>query len=481
MNKPSENKNKNKTTKHETDIEYCYKSILNTINEGVMLTSTDGHVLYYNAQLSSLEGLHSEDVIDKKITDIYKITEGESEHHIVQSTGMAIVDRYQRYIAANKKSVHTVASTYPVIKNGKVIASYSIARNVEWITELLKNTKQHEGGPYVDFSRVAENNTRFTFDHFITDNILMKQVLSKAAKIAQFGGNVIIYGESGTGKELIAQGIHNENTISKHQPFIALNCSAIPETLLESILFGTTKGAYTGAENRKGLIEEAGVGTLFLDEINSMPLSLQAKLLRVIQEQSYRAVGGVEILNMRCRIISSTNIHPDQCCETGVLRKDLYYRLAVHVLEVPSLKQRPEDIRALCAHFVSKYRSKYGLFNLNIGDDVVDALSNYDFPGNVRELENIIESALTQTEPDGQICLHHLPSKFLLQENFDAPSQTDLKSYLQEAERSKILEVLKSKDWNISASAQMLGIARQNLQYRIKKLGIQKQKSHANW
>ncbi|MGI6686043.1 MAG: sigma 54-interacting transcriptional regulator [Bacillota bacterium] len=243
------------------------------------------------------------------------------------------------------------------------------------------------------------------------------------------------------------------------------------------MLFGTTKGSFTGSVETNGLFEQAGKGTLYLDEINSMPLNLQAKLLRCLQERKYRKLGGKEELDIQCRIISSTNIDPLQCVANGTLRKDLYYRLSVLVLEIPPLAKRKEDIPLLVNHFIEKFSTKYGKRINRISLDLVSAFRDYTWPGNVRELEHIIESAVSMIDEEGILLPHHFPSKLLgnlgkpLPDTSKVPT-AGLLEVLNQTEKDIIYKVLEECNWNISKSARVLKIGRTNLQYRMKKNGI---------
>lgn len=461
--------------------EYCYKTILNTISEGVMLASSKGTITLYNDQMRSIEGLNNSPTVGKQISQVYNVDDAHSEHHIVKNTGVPIVDRYQNYQSTNDKQITSVASTYPILRDGEIIATYSIARNVDKILELLNRTKKFEAGPFVDLSTSVENNTRYTFDNIITKSDRVLKTIERAKNYSKFGGNIMIYGETGVGKELFAQGIHNHNQLNSNQPFIGINCSAIPETLLESMLFGTVKGAYTGAIDKKGLIDEASFGTLFLDEINSMPKPLQGKLLRVLQENIYRQVGGTTPKSMHCRIISATNVEPLECVKVGTLRSDLFYRLSVHTLEILPLSQRKTDILPLVNHFIQKYGAKYGLHSLALNEASIAALTGYNYLGNVRELENIVESAITQVDDSQIITLATLPERLLSNIAPVSQKKASLKNHLLDAERNMIVETLESHNWNVSKSALALDISRQNLQYRLKKLQIRKLNSHSNW
>jgi arginine utilization regulatory protein len=479
MENDNMDENKNSKMTHE-DVEYCMKIMLNTVTDGAMLVSAEGIIEYYNKQMGLMEGFSAKDVLGKKIIDVYKVSEDNSEHHTVRRTKTPILDRYQDYFSNKNQKISSVASTYPIIRNGDLLATYSVCRSVDKVADLLKRTKEIENSAGHNVIS-TENNTRYTFRNIITNSERISTIIEKAKKFSKYNSNVLIFGETGVGKEIFAQGIHNYNSTNKRQPFVGINCSAIPENLLESSLFGTVKGAYTGAENKKGLIEKAGFGTLFLDEINSMPLSVQAKILRVIQEKKYRRIGSTEMVSLNCRIISSTNISPDRCLSENLIRKDLYYRISTSTLEIPPLRERKSDILPLINYFTEMYGSKYGLFNLEMTDEVYEILKGYSYPGNVRELENIIESAITLADDDQVVGLNCLPDRIYGEEEVPARKRDGLGVFLRNAERDRIIEALEENDWNISRSAESLKIVRQNLQYRMKKLGIKKMKSHGNW
>ncbi|SHI33093.1 arginine utilization regulatory protein [Dethiosulfatibacter aminovorans DSM 17477] len=464
---------------HE-DMEYCMKIVLNTVTEGAMVADTDGTIMYYNNQMGLMEGFRARDVIGKKITEVYKVSQETSEHSIVMRTQTPILDRYQDYYSNKNQKITCVASTYPIMRNGELLATYSVSRSVNKVADLLKRTREIESSAGLN-AISTENNTRYTFKNIITNSEKISSIIEKAKKFSKYNSNVLIFGETGVGKEIFAQGIHNYNSTNKRQPFVGINCSAIPDNLLESSLFGTVKGSYTGAENKIGLIEKAGFGTLFLDEINSMPLSLQAKMLRVIQEKKFRRIGSTEEISLNCRIISSTNISPERCLSENLIRKDLYYRISTSTLEIPPLRERKSDILPLINYFIEMYGSKYGLFNLQVTDDVYEILKGYSYPGNVRELENIIESAITLADDDQIVDVNCLPDRIYSESGTPTRKREGLGEYLRNAERDRIIEALEENDWNISRSAESLGIVRQNLQYRMKKLNIKKMKSHGNW
>ncbi|MCG8531825.1 MAG: sigma 54-interacting transcriptional regulator, partial [Desulfovibrionales bacterium] len=251
-------------------------------------------------------------------------------------------------------------------------------------------------------------NELHSFSHIIGEENSFKKVIKNCKHVAPSDAPVLIYGETGTGKELFAQAIHNESP--RHlKPFVPVNCSAIPEQLLEGVLFGTTKGAFTSSVDKRGLLESAHGGSIFLDEMNSMPLSLQPKLLRFLQENKIRRVGGEDEIPVDVRVISAFNIHPMEAVAQNLIRQDIYYRLAVFFVDIPPLRRRKLDIPALCHHFLFKW----GKTDIHISDDIFNRFFQYDWPGNVRELENIVEGAVALLdEGDRVLALKDLPEYF---------------------------------------------------------------------
>jgi arginine utilization regulatory protein len=298
----------------------------------------------------------------------------------------------------------------------------------------------------------------------IGQNDEMLRLKAFALKAANSSSPVLVYGETGTGKELFVQAIHYSSD-RRNKPFIAQNCAALPSTLLEGILFGTVKGSFTGAEDRPGLFELADNGTLYLDELNSMPVDLQAKLLRVLQDGTIRRVGDIKEKEVNVRIIASTNIEPSLCVKNGLIRNDLYYRLNVIGLRIPELRNRKSDIPIMLEYFISKYNSKLNKRIRGVSKSAMDRLLSYDWPGNVRELQHIVESAINLKE-SGYIDEDDLP------ESIKKDHHSSLVDAIEEVEKNIILETLKLWNNNISKTADYLKIPRQTLQYKLKKYEI---------
>ncbi|ACO04020.1 MAG TPA: sigma-54-dependent Fis family transcriptional regulator [Persephonella sp.] len=303
----------------------------------------------------------------------------------------------------------------------------------------------------------------------IAESPQMKQVLETAKKIAPFDTTVLITGESGTGKEMIANFIH-KNSLRKERPFIAINCGAIPSELLESELFGYKKGAFTGANtDKKGLIEEAEGGTLFLDEIGELPLDLQVKLLRVLQENEIKPIGSNRPKKIDVRFIAATNRDLKKMVEEGKFREDLYYRINVIPIHIPPLRERKEDIIPLAQYFINKFCSRYGIPKKRLSEKAREKLLNYDYKGNVRELENIIERAVLTTEGEEITDIPVTVSKrYILSQELKP-----FKEAKKEFEESYLKNLLEKTDFNISKASKIAGITRAQIYRMIKRYGIE--------
>ena len=302
----------------------------------------------------------------------------------------------------------------------------------------------------------------------------MKALFETIRRVAPSNATILIYGESGTGKELVAKAIH-QNSPRRDRPFIAIDCGALPETLLESELFGHVKGAFTGAiQNKKGLFEEAEGGTLFLDEIGDASLVFQSKLLRVLQEGEARPVGGNRSIKVNVRVVAATNKPLKEAIAKKSFREDLYYRLAVMPMVIPPLRERPEDIPLLAGHFIEKYSIPDGRASLRLSEEAIAVLTKFPWHGNVRELENVIERGVL-VSPDSEI----LPEAFMIGEGADlsgtspfAAHSSSMEEALAKVEREQIMHALEKHNGNKSLSARFLGISRASLYNKIKQYRI---------
>ena len=459
---------------------HIYETVLNSIHEGVLITDPNGHVIFYNKEISELEGLEPADVLGRHLSEIYAQPPDTSEHLMVSKTVKPLHEVYQKYFTSRGLEVHLVASTVPVLKHNKLIAVYSICREATHLKEMLLRTLQIQDikpdlPENKNQSRTAGTRANFFFSDIISKSRIMENVIHGAQRAMSGSANILIYGETGTGKELLVQSIHNGSP-RKYKPFVAINCSAIPENLLETMLFGAVKGAYTGAVPTTGIFEYVGDGTLYLDEINSMSLGLQAKLLRALQERFYRKVGSVAEIPMNCRIISSINVDPITCIRQRLLREDLFYRLAVISLSIPPLRERKEDIPLLTDCFIKKHSPPGLKQSLELTTELAECFQAYRWAGNIRELENAIESMICMAGEQKYLTAEHLPMYLRQQIEQNVLKTGKLSSQLSptllDTELSIVLSALEKHQGNLSRAAKELGILRQSLQYRVKKLGI---------
>ena len=445
------------------------QTIANHIQDAVYVINKQGDELFYNNKIERFEPSQRQHMLD--------------ELRSVFLTGKPSFDKYTKYVTVDHRDVHMLSTIIPIEKDGEIVAVCSINKNITEMTKLLNKIYklQEQLHNNCQSSENLQNGTTYTFDCLIGRSPLMSAAIDKAKKAAYSPAPLLLTGETGTGKEIFAQSIHNYGP-AKSQPFVALNCAAIPETLLESMIFGTTKGAFTGAENKPGLLEQAGKGTLFLDETNSMSLVLQAKMLRVLEEKKFRRLGSNQEDPMNCRIISSTNVDCRNLLVENKMREDFFYRVAVVNLNIPPLRERQQDILLLAKYFTNKFNKAYGKQITHLSPDLEETFLNYPWPGNVRELCHVLENAVNFSDDnETTLTLAYLPDYFHRQSKLPmhtvelatAPNQT-LPQELEKLERHLIISALTTAKGNITKAALSLGIHRQNLQIRIKKLGITK-------
>lgn len=430
--------------------------------------------------MGEIEARESEDMLGKYIWDAYGYSDiNKSEHMQVFNSKVPIINKYKAHVYKDGRPLYKSYSTFPIEKGQETIGVYSISKNETKIHNLLSETielKRQFKDKNKD-KKVKSNGTRYTFTDIIGSSDTMTELIREAQGISWLDNNILIVGDTGTGKEVFAQSIHNFGK-RKSEPFIGINCSAIPENLLESILFGTVKGAYTGALDSSGLFEEAGGGTLFLDEINSMPMSMQTKLLRVLQERQVRRVGGKESYPIECRIISAMNEDPNLLMEEERLRKDLFYRIAGFNLYIPPLKDRKEDLFEMTYHFITKNNINMNRNIMEIKDNLKEIMESYEWPGNARELEHFIENIMIKSHEDERYLraenipnfIKHTMGKTI--PNNKKIEDISLEEELERLERDLIIKALDKNLWNVSKSAKDLKVTRQSLIYRMKKLDI---------
>lgn len=383
------------------DQQEWFNAVLDTMDEGIHVVDARGVTVVYNRAASQLDGVSVGDVLGRHVLDSFPSL-GEEGSTLLQvlKTGQALFHRAQTFTNIRGVQVHTVNTTLPIRREGKIVGALEISKDftyVKHLTDQLSALQEKMIGRKPKKQQTV--GAQYRFSDIVTTDGQMLQTIRRAERAARSQSPILVYGETGTGKELLVQSIHNASR--QTGAFLAVNCAALPPSLLESLLFGTIRGSFTGAENRAGWFELADNGTLFLDEVQSLPLDVQAKLLRVLQSGEFSRVGDARLLHTNARIVAAMNESPEGELAKGSLRKDLYYRLNVVRLDLPPLRERGEDILLLARHFLEKWNQQLGTRVKHLSEDTLAFFQTYPWPGNVRELEHVIEAALNLM--DGEV------------------------------------------------------------------------------
>jgi arginine utilization regulatory protein len=471
-----------------TELLQNFHLILDSIDEGIQVVDRSGVTVFYNRAAANLDNLKPEEVVGKHILEVFPSLCRETSTLLqVLKTGQPVSNREQTFMNYKGDTITTINSTLPVTVGGRLIGAVEVSRDITLIQEMAHRIVDLQMELFAKREGrrdIGSDRARYTFKDIIGESECILDLKRKAARAAGSMSAVLVHGETGTGKELFVQAIHNAGPRGKG-PFIAQNCAAFPEGLLEGILFGTTKGGFTGACDRPGLFELADSGTMFLDEIDSMPSSLQAKLLRVLSEKRLRRVGDIKERIVDVRVVAAMTRLPEEAVSLGLLRNDLYYRLNVICLGIPPLRERRRDIPLLIKHFIDKFNSQLIMSVKGVSQEVFQIFFTYDWPGNVRELEHAIEGAMHMLDGD-MILLEHLPDHIKksvsrwedTSHQFDDIIQGielegDFRETVRELENNLIRRAFAKAEGNISETARLLGIPRQTLQYRLKRLDMQ--------
>jgi len=457
------------------EYEFIMKKVLQLVEEGVHVLDRDGNTIIYNDAMARLEKMQRKGVLRRPFKEVFEnISEEESTLLQALHHKKITLNKQQTYQNRDGMTINAINSTIPVIYNDEVIAAIEVSKDVTYIRQLSNTILDLQKETLEPERSKSGRIRRYSFNDLVGQNKKFLETVEIARKAARSSASVLLYGETGTGKELIAQSIHYDSD-RKDKPFLAQNCAALPESLLEGILFGTAKGGFTGAIDREGLFEQADGGTLLLDEISAMPYELQGKLLRVLQEDYLRRVGGTEDIPIDVRIIATINERPEQLIQSGKLRKDLYYRLKIISIDLPPLREKKDDILLLAGKFIEKYNERYGKKITGLSEGATEKLLHYDYPGNVRELENIIMAAISMADEEQILTEKHIllnnEDKDVTKVPFDF-TQAGMDWYLENMEKEMIIFALAKHNRNISRAAEFLKIKRQTLQHKIKKYGL---------
>ena len=462
------------------------QTVLDIGYDALVVVDEESKIIFVNRTFLDFMRLEENAVMHRPISEVIE----NSRMHVVVKTGIPELNDIQ-FI----DSKPYVVSRLPVIRDQKVIGavgkiSFRRVDELRELAERLENMNNRLTHFQEELKKARHRNQPFQFEDIITLNPVMLDMIRDARQAAQGLSTVLVSGESGVGKELMAQAVHQASPRS-NRPFVKVNCAAIPENLLESEFFGYVSGAFTGASQggKEGLLDRANGGTLFLDEIGDMPLSLQGKLLRVLQDQAYERVGDTATVKVDIRFIAATNQDLEEKVSRGAFRKDLFYRLNVIHIPIPPLRERVEDIKPLVFAFLAKYNEIFGMNVSDINNEALNALRAYNWPGNIRELENVIERALNFTVED-TVKLENLPPKLRKLYNKSTDENQGGKGYgsglnssidstvqgyrteREEQEKETITRALNQADGNKSEAARILGISRSWLYRKIDRFGL---------
>ncbi|WP_372339468.1 sigma-54 interaction domain-containing protein [Gilliamella apis] len=458
-----------------------FKHFFDLIHQPMAIIDKEGKYIYYNQESAELDGYTMEQAIGKPMLKVYPNLKKEDSTMLQALQGKEYQDTYQTYYNHVGKLVDYQHTTVPLYNHHKeIIGAVEIGRNISNVRQLQDQVFR--------LNRKLYHNKEQPLPEIVFASKKMQEVIDQTNILGSNDVPVLIVGETGTGKELFARLIH-QTSQRRDKAFISLNCSALPTTLIESTLFGTVKGAFTGAENRQGYLELANGGTLFLDELNAMPLEMQSKLLRFLQEKTYWSLGGNKEKYADVRIVAAMNESPAELLKSGKMRSDLFYRLNVGLIKLPALRERQEDIPVLARYFIDKHKTDVNIVITGISEHALQQLMSAPWPGNVRMLENaIVRSMVLQNEPgelqkiilDEELFDIHSPyPQDQLENKIEKPSINELTGnhnlieQVEHYEKQLIIDALNQANGKIITAAKLLNISRTTLQYKVKKYHIQ--------
>ncbi len=467
------------------NLEFLYTRALDQLPFGVQIYDKNTHAVYFNQASREISHIPSGvNITGRHLLDMYDLEETVSTTMTALRTQSPVIDRVDQFSVDNGTFIASANTSYPIFQNGQLSGAVTFEHTEETIQKYYQSIQDtRQALKHFSGNAAPVRFSGYTFENVIGGSEKLRSAAELAQRVAPQNSPVMLVGETGTGKEIFAQSIHRSSPRAGKK-FVAINCAAILETLIESLLFGTAKGSFTGSEDKAGYFEEANGGTLFLDELNSMSLVMQSKLLRVLQERTFRRVGGKKDLELDVRIISSCNEDPFQTVEENKFRRDLFYRLSSVIIELPPLREHLEDLEQLTRYHLEQTAFQYVHRITRIQPQVYQLLRAYRWPGNVRELFHVLDYAQNVADSD-VMTVEHLPA-YLRKNQAPAPRQsapptpsghidfshTSLQALMDDYEKEVITQALDHCGYNISQTAQALGILRQSLQYRIRKYGI---------
>lgn len=472
----------------------------------VLVVNKDFEIIYssrFDDRIGNTDENMPEYKKEKNLFEMYP-TLGRNNSSIAKTlaTGEVVINDVQEFVDLNGKVYVTQNITFPVFQNGQIVGVVELTKDLTTMKDIEGNKKEQKTKK-LSYKNAAGSTTTFTFDDILTNDSEMKRAIEQAKLYSRHMNPTLIYGETGTGKELFVQAMI-DRFVAPREKIVVQNCAAVPDNLIESILFGTTSGSYTGAENKNGLFDEADGGVIFLDELNSLSYDVQGKLLRVVQDGTFRPIGSNVEKKVDVKIIAAMNVDPMDAIESKVLRKDLFYRLSSSMIFLPPLRERKVDIELFLNHYLKEFNKIYGKKVEGITDELRELFLAYTWEGNVRELKHVIESMVCMAK-DSVLSANEIPlylhNKIKKYKEIDKLSEGqkkavndsvkismngmnddtcinlnedsfDLKDTLEEMEKNLIIKTLKKVKGNKTKAGKLLNIPRQTLTYKMGKLGI---------
>ena len=478
-----------------------YFDCFNRLPEAIYVYNAREELVFMNKAAELLDGFTLDEGKGKPIFELYDYIHGDKKYSpilLTLETEQPLCYHEHSYYSNGMKRMQ-VCNTAPIYYNGELVGAFQIQEDRSNFKDIVKDNNSVHYEIVYQKSNPSEEKV---LSSLIGHSDVFTECKEIAKRAAKTDSSVMLVGSTGSGKEVFARAIHDSSRRSKGT-FLALNCAAIPESLFEGILFGTTKGVYTGASEKEGLLAQAAGGTIFLDEINSMPLTCQAKILRVLEERKIMKLGSDREQGIDIRIVSSTNEVPQEAIANGHIREDLFYRLSVVQLVIPLLRDRKEDIPELVQYFIDKYNNQFQKNVVGVDNEVMEYFMKFSWPGNVRQLKACIESAMNFVEDNGWITFSDLPqyvfessdrpdryqrsqqmSKKLSNSSPDIPDISEtkgnkttpphmqLRNLIWQEEKNEIMQAMQQSKGNISKAAKLLGISKQLLFYRMKKYNL---------
>lgn len=448
-------------------LEAYFRTMIDTMDGSVSIVDEVGKTVVWTHGAERIFSIPKEEIIGNKMEEFFP--KDMLLNKVTMETGQSFRHKHHK----PREDLFVMINSSPIFINNRIVGA--VAAETDITSQVIMNQELMNASTKILQLQKEVSRLQLSHDSFQQikgSSQLMKETVSLSRKMSETSANILLLGETGVGKEIFAKAIHFYR--GSTSPFIAVNCGAITPSLFESEFFGYEKGAFSGADakGKKGKLELAHGGTLFLDEIGDLPLDMQVKLLRVLQDKTYYRVGGTKQLTAQCRIIAATNKDLEAMVEANTFREDLYYRLNILSITIPPLRERKEDVMELLHHFIYEFSILYNRTIKIVDPQVTSALLQYDWPGNVREMRNVIER-LVLLSGEGTISIGALPPKIvqstLLSTGYDDSLQDDLNDF----EKNKIIEAIQTEKGNKQAAAKKLGISRATLYNKMKKLKIE--------